>query len=69
LHDSVTVLEVSESVEFPQDPKDAMFLACALAVDADFLISGDKDLHACRLQHTVIISVRDFKRIVCDNWA
>src|SRR5439155_3369663 len=30
--------------EFPRDPKDAPFLAAALAAHADFLITGDKDL-------------------------
>jgi putative PIN family toxin of toxin-antitoxin system len=30
--------------DFPRDPKDAPFLAAAVAWRADFLISGDKDL-------------------------
>jgi putative PIN family toxin of toxin-antitoxin system len=30
--------------EFPRDPKDAPFLAAALFGEADFLITGDKDL-------------------------
>ena len=29
---------------FPRDPKDELFLAAALASDADYLITGDKDL-------------------------
>lgn len=29
---------------FPRDPKDEIFLAAALASDADYLITGDKDL-------------------------
>ena len=32
------------SPEFTRDPKDAPFLAAALASGADFLITGDKDL-------------------------
>jgi putative PIN family toxin of toxin-antitoxin system len=30
--------------DFPRDPKDAPFLAAALAAGADFLVTGDKDL-------------------------
>jgi len=30
--------------DFPRDPKDAPFLAAALAARADFLITGDNDL-------------------------
>ncbi|MDQ2977108.1 MAG: putative toxin-antitoxin system toxin component, PIN family [Acidobacteriota bacterium] len=29
---------------FPRDPKDELFIAAALASDADYLITGDKDL-------------------------
>ena len=29
---------------FPRDPKDERFIAAALASDADYLITGDKDL-------------------------
>ncbi len=31
-------------VDFPRDPKDAPFLAAALAAGADYLITGDRDL-------------------------
>jgi putative PIN family toxin of toxin-antitoxin system len=40
--------------DFPRDPKDAPFLAAALAARADFLITGDK----CLLQAKNIISTR-----------
>lgn len=37
--DTVTrVVEVTNVVDFPRDRKDAKFLACALATDADFLL-------------------------------
>jgi uncharacterized protein len=32
------------AVSLPRDPKDAMFLAAAVAANADYLITGDKDL-------------------------
>jgi uncharacterized protein len=47
--------------DFPRDPKDARFLAPALAAHADFLITGDKDLlQAGDLVATRIITVAEF---------
>jgi uncharacterized protein len=36
-------IEVEVEVDFPRDRKDAKFLACVLAGNADFLIAGDRD--------------------------
>ena len=38
-----TVVAADVALEFPRDRQDAKFLACALAADADFLITGDRD--------------------------
>jgi putative PIN family toxin of toxin-antitoxin system len=47
--------------DFPRDPKDAPFLAAALAADADFLITGDKDLlQAKDLVPTRIVTAAEF---------
>jgi len=47
--------------EFPRDPKDALFLAAALAARADLLITGDKDLlEAGALVATRILTVAEF---------
>jgi putative PIN family toxin of toxin-antitoxin system len=47
--------------DFPRDPKDAPFLAAALAGDADFLITGDKDLlEAKHAVATRIVTVAEF---------
>ncbi len=47
--------------EFPRDPKDAPFLAAALATGADLLITGDKDLlTAGKIVPTRILSVAAF---------
>jgi len=44
---------VEISVSFPRDVKDAKFLACALAAEADFFITGDQDFtEARKLEHT-----------------
>lgn len=37
-------IEPSTHPTFPRDPKDELFIAVALASDADYLITGDKDL-------------------------
>lgn len=60
-------IDVSVEIDFPRDRKDAKFLACAVAADADFLITGDADFtEAQSLVKTTIISVLLFKRLVCD---
>ncbi|HAT14219.1 MAG TPA: putative toxin-antitoxin system toxin component, PIN family [Microcoleaceae bacterium UBA11344] len=66
--DRATILiEVNVEVDFPRDRKDAKFLACAVAGEADFLITGDRDFtEAENLTNTTIISVSLFKRLVCD---
>jgi len=48
-------------VHFERDPKDAPFLAAALATSADFLITGDRDLLQVRGQVTTrIVTVAEF---------
>jgi putative PIN family toxin of toxin-antitoxin system len=47
--------------DFPRDPKDAPFLAAALAIQADLLITGDKDLLAAKaIVATRIVTVAEF---------
>jgi uncharacterized protein len=47
--------------EFSRDPKDAPFLAAALAAQADFLVTGDKDLlQAKDVVATRIVTVAEF---------
>lgn len=52
--------------DFPRDRKDAPFLACAGAHDADYLITGDGDFTAARqlVPHVQIVSVREFTQAV-----
>lgn len=62
-----TAIDADADATFPRDQKDAKFLSCAIAADADYFITGDKDFgQAQRLFKTVIISVSQFKRLVCD---
>ncbi len=65
-----TMLDVEIEVDFPRDRKDAKFLECALAADADFLITGDKDFtEAQKIVRTVILSVSQFKHLVMEAWS
>ncbi|MEH2405412.1 putative toxin-antitoxin system toxin component, PIN family [Nostoc sp.] len=63
----ITLIDVDVEVDFPRDRKDAKFLACAIAAEADFLITGDIDFNEAQtLLNTTIISLSLFKRLVCD---
>jgi putative PIN family toxin of toxin-antitoxin system len=54
-------VRASEAFDFPRDPADGPFLACALAGQADFLISGDRDFESLPPGFPVkIVSVREF---------
>ena len=64
----VTLVNVAVVVGFPRDQKDAKFLACALAAEADYLITGDRDFtEAYKLLTTTVCSVPQFKRLVIDT--
>ena len=44
-----------------QDPADNRFLECAVACNADFLITGNKHLlNLCQIWHTKIVTVTTF---------
>jgi uncharacterized protein len=64
----IRVVDVEITVDFPRDQKDAKFLACALAAEADYLITGDRDFtDAYKLLTTTVCSVSQFKRLVIDT--
>jgi len=63
-----TVIDIDASIDFPRDRKDAKFLECAIAGNAQFFITGDRDfIHAQKLMNTTIISVSKFKGKVVDK--
>ncbi len=65
-----TKIETDIEIDYPRDQKDAKFLECALAAEADYLITGDKDFtEARRLVQTTIISVSQFKQLIVEKWS
>jgi predicted nucleic acid-binding protein len=61
-------VEVDIPLGFPRDQKDAKFLACALAAQANYFITGDRDFaEALKLVTTTILPVSLFKKLVCDT--
>ncbi len=61
---TTTLIDVNIEIDFPRDRKDAKFLECAVAAQADFLITGDKDFsEAQSLIDTSIISVASFYQL------
>ncbi|MDB9340540.1 MULTISPECIES: putative toxin-antitoxin system toxin component, PIN family [Cyanophyceae] len=64
----ITLIDVNVEIDFPRDRKDAKFLACAVAAEADFLITGDSDFNQAQtLLNTTIISVSLFNSLVCQE--
>ena len=62
-----TRVETETPIDFPRDQKDAKFLACALAANAEFFITGDRDFtQATKLVNTTILSVALFKKLIVD---
>jgi putative PIN family toxin of toxin-antitoxin system len=65
---ATVLVEVPAGLAYPPDPTDAKFLACALAVKADWLVTGDRDFtQARKFLTTTILSVSQFKTHVCDS--
>jgi putative PIN family toxin of toxin-antitoxin system len=65
IDEAVKIIDVSTSFDFPRDPKDAKFLECAIAANADYLVTGDRDFDEISdLQNTQVVSVSSFLEIV-----
>jgi putative PIN family toxin of toxin-antitoxin system len=55
--------DVNVKGTIPKDPKDEMFLACALEAEADLLVSGDRHLlDLTEYKGILIISVQEFEK-------
>lgn len=69
LLDFLTVcFETDLEIDFPPDQKDAKFLSCAISATADYFITGDRDFTgAQKLLNTTILSVSQFKKLVCER--
>jgi len=60
------VMEVREKVKgICRDPADDKFISCAVSAEADFIITGDKDLMAVKRYRSVkIVSASDFLKMM-----
>ncbi len=64
LLDVMTVVEINEIIKECRDPKDDMFLECAIACDSKVIISGDLDLLSMNPFRTIEIQrVSDFLKL------
>jgi uncharacterized protein len=64
IDEATTIVDVNVSVDFPRDPKDAKFLECAIASEADYFITGDRDFVSALPFNTKIISVSEFRNAI-----
>lgn len=68
IKEKAVFIKLADIRSVSRDPKDDMFLACALASNADYLVTGDEDL-LCLKQHgvTEIISPASFLQILINT--
>lgn len=65
---AVKLIDVSITVDFPRDRKDAKFLACAIASNADYLVTGDRDFEEILdLGVTQVVTVSQFLELIEDK--
>lgn len=68
LRERIHLIEPIRKVEICRDPDDDKFLTCALAADAMYLVSGDKDLGILkRIGATLIVTPGQFVREHLNN--
>jgi predicted nucleic acid-binding protein len=61
------ILFVANHPEF--DQKDAKFLTCAMAAQAHYLVTGDRDFEeAYKIGITTVLSVSLFHQFICEKW-
>lgn len=65
IDEAVKIIDVITPVDFPRDPNDAKFLECAIASNADYLVTGDRDFDELSdLQNIQVVSAARFLEIV-----
>jgi uncharacterized protein len=65
LEETTVLIEVPVEITFPRDQEDAMFIGCAIACEADYFVTGDRDFEGARqVMKTKILSVTQFNMIV-----
>lgn len=65
---STELISPMADFDFPRDRKDAKFLTCFLAAQADYLITGDRDFESIEADwRTRIVTANQFKLAVMPN--
>lgn len=65
IYREATVISGIYEVKSSKDPKDDMFLSCALEGKADYLVTGDTHLSNIKYYHGVqIVNVKQFLRLL-----
>jgi uncharacterized protein len=65
VRENVTLIATDLELEFPRDQQDVKFLVCAIAADAKYLLTGDKDFQDARqFEQITIISPTMFLKLV-----
>jgi putative PIN family toxin of toxin-antitoxin system len=65
LENEIVLVFPQLTIDFPRDRKDAKFLTCAIASQADIFITGDRDFEEARpLIKTQIMSITQFKLLM-----
>jgi uncharacterized protein len=65
INKSTTCIESNVKIKLPRDQKDAPFLECSLASNADYFVTGDRDFEgAQKLVNTKILSISQFEKLV-----
>ncbi|MEZ4536970.1 MAG: putative toxin-antitoxin system toxin component, PIN family [Cyanobacteriota/Melainabacteria group bacterium] len=65
INEKALIVKIADVLPVSRDPKDDIFLACALAGHADYLVTGDDDL-LCLKDHeaTKIVRLVEFLAII-----
>lgn len=65
INEKALIIKIADVLPVSRDPKDDIFLACALASGADYLVTGDDDL-LCMKGHgtTRIVTPTDFLSVL-----
>jgi putative PIN family toxin of toxin-antitoxin system len=66
IDETVQIVSASTEIDFPRDRKDAKFPACAIANQADVLLTGDRDFEEVDM-YSGIMKISQFNQFVINS--